>query len=68
MSKKRKKYNSQLQRRVEGREERVRQLSAGSASQVRGPFTTGRVNNNLVSGEPGALHDRIMQIIKKIDI
>jgi hypothetical protein len=41
---------------VAGREERVRQPSAGSASLVRGPFTTGRVNNNLVSGEPGALH------------
>ena len=39
-----------------GREERVRQSSTGSASLVRGPFTTGRVNNNLVSGEPGAPH------------
>ena len=32
-------------------EERVRQPSAGSASLVRGPFTTGRVNNNLVFGD-----------------
>ena len=42
-----------------GREERVRQPSAGSANLVRGPFTTGRVNNNLVSREPGALQSEI---------
>jgi hypothetical protein len=46
------------------RKERVRQPSASSANLVRGPFTTGRVNNNLVSGEPGALHPDLLHKIK----
>jgi hypothetical protein len=37
------------------REERLPQSPTGAGVLVRGPFTTGRVNNNLVSGEPGAL-------------